>query len=51
MRAMIVFLAILIASTGVTPFDLTGFDIGADATGEMTLSIVLLIATFFALKQ
>ena len=50
MRALILLAGLLIASTGVTPFDLAGIDIGADHIGEMTLSIVVLIGMFFVLK-
>lgn len=50
MRALVVLAAILIAATGITPFDLSGVDIGADRVGELTLSILVLIAMFFTLK-
>lgn len=50
MRPLIVIAAILIAATGVTPFDLSGIDIGADNVGELTLSILVLIAMFFVVK-
>ncbi|QDU55793.1 hypothetical protein [Aeoliella mucimassa] len=50
MRPLILLLAIIIAATGVTPFDLTGIDIGADHTGEQTLTVMVLIGTYFALK-
>lgn len=50
MRPLLVLTAIIIASTGITPFDLTGVDIGADRTGEFTLTILVLISLFFALK-
>lgn len=50
MRPLVVLAAILIASTGVTPFDLSGIDIGADRVGELTLSILVLVGLFFTLK-
>lgn len=50
MRPLLVLTAILIASTGITPFDLTGVEIGADRVGEFTLTMMVLIAMFFALK-
>lgn len=50
MRALIALAAIIIAATGVTPFDLTGIDIGADPIGELTLTIVVLIGLFFVVE-
>lgn len=48
-RVFILLAGLLVAVTGVTPFDLTGVDIGADHVGELTLTIVVLIGTYFAL--
>ena len=48
MRAILLLAGLIIVSTGVTPFDLTGIDIGADHAGELTLTIIVLIGLFFA---
>jgi hypothetical protein len=50
MRALVLLTGLIIAATGVTPFDLTGIDIGADHVGELTLSIIVLIGLFFAVE-
>ena len=50
MRPLVILTAIIIAATRVTPFDLSGIDIGADHVGEMTLSIMILIGLFFTLE-
>ena len=50
MRALLLLLGLVVAATGITPFDLTGLDIGADHAGELTLTIIVIIGMFFAIE-
>lgn len=50
MRPLIVATALVIAATGITPFDLAGLDIGVDHAAEMTLTIMVFLGLFFAMK-
>lgn len=49
-RAIVVVAGLLIAYTGVTPFDLLGFHMGADPVAELTVTLIVLVGMFFVLK-
>ncbi|WP_425397869.1 hypothetical protein [Aeoliella sp.] len=50
MRSLIVITALIIAGTGITPFNLAGVDIGVDHAAEMTLTIMMFVALFFVME-
>lgn len=50
MRPLIVVSALIIAGTGITPFELAGVDIGVDHAAQMTLTIMVFLGLFFVLE-
>ncbi|MCO6047619.1 hypothetical protein NG895_27250 [Aeoliella sp. ICT_H6.2] len=50
MRPFIAITALIIAGTGITPFELAGLDIGVDHAAQMTLTLMIFVALFFTMK-
>lgn len=51
LRALVALAGLMVASTGVTPFDMLGFHMGADPIAEYTVTLVVFVALFFVLKS
>lgn len=50
MRPLIAVSALVIAGTGITPFELAGIDLGVDHAAQMTLTIMVFLGLFYAMK-
>jgi len=51
LRALVALAGLMVASTGVTPFDMLGFHMGADHVAELTVTMIVLVGMFFVLKS